>query len=287
MKRNPSVWNSSQAMSQPDYEVHYYKDKDFGTVQMHSHDFYELYFFISGLASYIVENGHYKLESGDVLLISPGNLHQLNVKDTSHLYERIVLWLNPRFVQKLSSEKTDLLSPFSYCSTSGNHLIRDPELSHFLESHLNSLLSSSKGTMPGDDIESHLLIQRILLELFRYLKNNKGSLKKPEVNPTIVKTIDYIDAHLKEDLSLEALAKELYIGKYYLSHLFKKETNTTPHQYILKRRLLVSKSLIEKRLPIREVYLKVGFADYTHFFRAFKKEYGLTPKEFLSQKETE
>lgn len=287
MKRNPSVWNSSQAMSQPDYEVHYYKDKDFGTVQMHSHDFYELYFFISGLASYIVENGHYKLESGDVLLISPGNLHQLNVKDSSHLYERIVLWLNPRFVQKLSSEKTDLLSPFSYCSASGNHLIRDPELSSFLESHLNSLLSSSKGTMPGDDIESHLLIQRILLELFRYLKNNKGSLKKPEVNPTIVKTIDYIDAHLKEDLSLESLAKELYIGKFYLSHLFKKETNTTPHQYILKRRLLVSKSLIEKRLPIREVYLKVGFADYTHFFRAFKKEYGLTPKEFLSQKETE
>jgi AraC-like DNA-binding protein len=282
MKLKASAWRSSQLMSRPDYEINYYRDKDFGTVEMHSHDFYELYFFMSGDASYIVENGHYKLEKGDVLLISPMNLHQLDVNDSSHYYERIVLWINPRYVKKISSEATDLSYPFSYCSKTGNHLIRDKGLSDFLGNHLLSLLNASKNERYGDDIEATIALQRILLEMSRYLQGNKEGLKKPEVNPTIVKTMDYIDNHLTEDLSLEKLSETLFIDKYYLSHLFKKETNTTPHQYILKKRLLASKRFIEEGFPIREVYLKAGFADYTHFFRAFKQEYGMTPKDYLT-----
>jgi AraC-like DNA-binding protein len=281
MQLKASVWRQSQLMSRPDYEINYYRDKDFGTVEMHSHDFYELYFFMGGEASYIIENGHYKLAKGDVLLISPANLHQLDVDDSGHYYERIVLWINPHFLEKLSTPTTDLSFPFSYCTKLRNHLIRDQQLSNFLETHLLSLLSADKNEQFGDDIEARTLLQRILLEISRYLQGNKEGLQKPDVNPTIVKTMDYIDEHLTENLSLQRLAETLFIDKYYLSHLFKKETNTTPHQYILKKRLLLSKRYIEEGSPIREVYQKSGFADYTHFFRAFKQEYGITPKDYL------
>lgn len=282
MKLKASSWRSSQLMANPDYEINYYRNKDFGTVEMHSHDFYEMYFFMSGDASYIVENGHYKLEDGDILLISPTNLHQLDVKESSEYYERIVLWLTPRYLSRISTSGTDLASAFRYCSESGNYLIRDASLSAFLKTHMLALLTASKKERFGDDIEASTLIQRILLEICRYLQGGKKGLEEPKFNPTVVKTMDYIDSHLTEDLSLNELARKLFIDKYYLSHLFKEETNTTPHQYILKKRLLASKSLIESGMPIREVFLKAGFSDYTHFFRAFKQEYGMTPKKYLS-----
>lgn len=282
MKLKASAWRSSQLMSRQDYEINYYRDKDFGTVEMHSHDFYEVYFFMSGDASYIVENGHYTLEKGDLLLISPNNLHQLDVNESSHYYERTVLWINPRYLQKISTPTTDLSLPFRLCSERGNHLIRNEAISRFAENHFALLLEASKLEHYGDDLEGAILLERILLEIGRYLQQNQENLARPEINPTIVKALNYIDSHLTDDLSLETLASTLYIDKYYLTHLFKKETNTTPHQYILKKRLLVSKRYIESGLPIREVYLKSGFADYTHFFRAFKQEYGQTPKEYLS-----
>ena len=96
-------WKSSQLMSKKDFEVNLYRDKYFKTVEMHSHDFYEVYCFIGGSVDYIVEDGLYRLQAGDVLLIPPNYLHQPNVKDGSKSYDRIVLWINPAYVKRLSS----------------------------------------------------------------------------------------------------------------------------------------------------------------------------------------
>lgn len=276
-----SNWRSSQLMNRPDYEVNHYCAKDFGTVEMHSHDFYELYFFMSGVANYIIENGHYALRRGDILLIAPNNLHQLDVSKSQESYERVVLWIAPKYLRTLSTNETDLSSCFSFCSSTGNHLIRDTALSAFIRNHLALLMDVTKNEKYGNDVEAKLVLERILLELCRYVKEERTGFQKPERNPTVTKAIAYIDAHLTEDLSLDCLANTLFVDKYYLSHLFKQETNISPHRYIIKKRLLFSKQYIESGLPIREVYLKAGFADYTHFFRAFKQEYGFAPKAYL------
>lgn len=54
----------------------------------------------------------------------------------------------------------------------------------------------------------------------------------------------------------------------------------TIHKYIKLKRLIKAKELIRQNLPITEVYIKSGFGDYSNFFRAFKLEYGITPKEY-------
>jgi AraC-like DNA-binding protein len=204
----------------------------------------------------------------------------LDVTESDQAYERIVLWLSPRYLKSLSTATTDLTLSFQITSESGNHLIRDNGVSSSLHTSLQSLLNLQERAGYGEDIEAQQLVQKVLLELGRYVQGNQEALKKPEVNSLVSEAITYIDAHLEEPLSLEELANKLYIGKYYLLHLFKKQTNTTPHQYILKKRLLLSKRYIEQGEPIREVYLKAGFSDYTHYFRAFKQEYGMTPKEY-------
>ncbi len=278
-------WKSSQLMSNRSYEINFYRDKDFKTVSIHSHDFYELYFFIRGEATYIVENGHYRLQSGDTLLISPTNLHQLDVYDSSETYERIVLWLNPRYLKRLSTSKTDLSECFRLCSDNRNHLIRDNDVSEDIKANLLAVYSLSQSAEFGDDVAAEIHIKHILLTLCKYLKlaSAEPAARSVPSQPdnVISRALDFISKHISDNLSLDNLADSLFISKYYLSRLFKEQTGTTPHQYILKKRLILSKRLIEEELPINEVFSRCGFCDYTHFFRAFKQEYGITPKQYF------
>ena len=277
-------------MSNHSYEITHYRDTYLKTVSMHSHDFFELYFFVSGAAGYIIENLHYKLQSGDLLLISPQNLHQLDINDTRVSYERMVLWLNPRYVKQLSTEKTDLSLCFSKAVKERSFLIRDYNLSEKLRPLLLSLSEQGDTADFGDDVFSETLVKRILVELCRFTLsphcfNPDGALDGQDIanaNTTVSTLISYIESNLENDLSLDRLAEHMYASKFYLSRIFKEETNTTLHQFILKKRLLLSKRYIEQGLHVTEVYLRCGFTDYSHFFRAFKQEFGITPKQYFS-----
>lgn len=90
----------------------------------------------------------------------------------------------------------------------------------------------------------------------------------------------YIHQHLTEDLTLEQLEKEFFISRYHICREFKRTTGQTPHAYIVKARLDLCRKYIEQGKPIREVYTLGGFGGYNHFFRAFKKEYNMTPGEY-------
>ncbi|NCA68053.1 MAG: AraC family transcriptional regulator, partial [Clostridia bacterium] len=274
MKNSPYAthWKSSQLMSDKRFEIRFYKDKDIQKVSLHSHDFYELYFFINGSASYIIEDAHYKLQSGDILLISPSDLHQLDINDKSESYERMVLWLNPKYLRELSSPNTNLAECFELSYRRKQYLIRDYKLSEEVTEELTALYEYSLTDSYGSDINMEIIIKKLLLSLCLFIKNAPQVLDKSR--SVVSRTINFICENLDKELSLDALAEAMYISKYHLSRLFKEETNTTPHQYIIKKRLVFSKQLIERNTPIKDVYLKCGFADYTHFFRAFKHEYG-------------
>ena len=90
----------------------------------------------------------------------------------------------------------------------------------------------------------------------------------------------YIHEHLTEDLTLEQLEKEFFVSRYHICREFKRMTGQTPHAYIIKARLDLCKKYIEQGKSIREVYELGGFGGYNHFFRAFKKEYNMTPGEY-------
>ena len=91
---------------------------------------------------------------------------------------------------------------------------------------------------------------------------------------------EYISAHLEEDLSLSALSKEFFISKFYIAHLFKETIGLSVHQYIIKKRLSACKDALLGSIPISQLFLQYGFHDYSSFYRAFKKEYGMSPKEY-------
>lgn len=272
--------HETQIMSTSTYELRHRMDKDFKTVELHSHDFCEIYCFLKGEASYIIEDCKYTLCPGDVLIIPPNKLHQLDINDSSKAYERYVLWINLRYLKKISTSKTNLFECFEKASVRNAFLIRSTALSDKVKRLFDSV-AYSKNEQFGADIECEEKIKSLLLLLARFfLQNTEDFAVEGKTNACVTKAIEYISEHICEDLSLDTLANALYINKYYFAHVFKDTTNTSPHQFILKKRLILAKQLIEQNIPIFDIYAKCGFADYTHFFRAFKKEFGITPKQF-------
>lgn len=272
----------NQQMSATTFEVHHKKDKDFKTVEMHSHDFSEVYFFLQGSATYIIEDCKYALRPGDVLIIPPNKLHQLDIKDSAETYERFVLWLNQRYLKHISTAKTDLNTCFLQASAHNAFLVRNGVISDKIRHGLDAVAHSQDDAF-GSDVENEERIKALLVILGQYFLQNADDFAfYGKNNPCVTKAIDYISEHIAEDLSLDTIASALFVDKYYFAHVFKENTNTSPHRYILKKRLVLSKQFIEQGYPVTEVYVKCGFSDYTHFFRAFKNEYGITPKQFYA-----
>ena len=276
----------NQLMRNNSYEISHSRDINLNNVVLHSHDFYELYFFISGKAVYSVENLHYNLVSGDILLIPANVLHQLKVTNPNLTYERIVLWLNPRYVSKLSTRQTDLSSCFFSCASNRSYLIRDYFVSQKIRDHLLSLENLQSAENFGVDVEREQKVLSILLDINKFLKSDEfnapaiNARYARQSNMIVSRTMDYVEKNLSGDLSLESISENIFVSKYHLSHLFKSETNITLHQFVLKKRLLYAKHLIEKGRAIKELYLECGFQDESTFFRSFKAEFAITPNQY-------
>ena len=96
--------------------------------------------------------------------------------------------------------------------------------------------------------------------------------------------IDYIQAHLAEDLTLEAIATELDLSQHHFARLFKHSTGYSPYQYVIKCRIKRSQELMrQEQQNLTTIALKVGFASQSQFGRHFKRLTGVTPKQFLKK----
>ncbi len=97
----------------------------------------------------------------------------------------------------------------------------------------------------------------------------------------VQKGIDYIEANLDFDLTLNQVAKEAGISQWHFQRIFKALTNETLKTYIRSRRLANSlEKLLVPQNKIIEIALCAGFESQASFTRAFKKAYGLTPNEY-------
>lgn len=95
---------------------------------------------------------------------------------------------------------------------------------------------------------------------------------------------DFIQTNYKENFTLGELSVAVQMSPAHLGRLFKKATQLTPHQYLIKIRIDHAKQLLlQQELTIGEIAASVGFFDQSHFYRYFKREVGLSPKEYRSQ----
>lgn len=93
--------------------------------------------------------------------------------------------------------------------------------------------------------------------------------------------VDYIETHLGDELSLEAMAAEVGLNPFYLSRVFKAALGQSPHQYVLERRMERARTLLrETATPIAEIALSTGFSSQSHLSNWFRRRVGVSPAAY-------
>ncbi len=287
-KKELSVsFNTRQYMETPDYELFYYKDVSLEHVSFHRHEYYEFYFFLEGSVDYQIRESTYPLKFGDFLLLPPGIPHRPLLRNTHTPYRRFVLWLGKDFYDRLAAQSQDLVYGFQTAATGGPCCFHTADhISRELQGHLIDLLEEiGNKTSFFHETSVRMMIASLLLTISRLVYDSLHQISPAYENALYLNLCSYISSHLQEDLTLEKLAAFFFVSKYHISHIFKENMGISLHQYIVKKRLEASKNGLLSGLPFNQIIDQYGFHDYTSFYRAFKKEFGLSPTEYREQKQ--
>ncbi|MEA4827987.1 MAG: AraC family transcriptional regulator [Clostridium sp.] len=269
----------------PNEDFHFFnlKDQKKNEFEFHYHDFNKIIIFISGEVTYIIEGKSYKLKPWDILLVGKNDLHLPIIRSTVS-YERMILWLNPLFLEKHNKNNCNLLSCFELATKRKLNLIR---LSMKDVNSLKQNLADLEHAIQDKDFGSHILRNALFLQimvkinrLFLGMEINKD-IDDIKYDPRIESILSFINSNLDKNLSIDTISKKFYLNKYYLMHLFKKETGYTLYGYIQKKRIIRASDLIKSGMQAGDVCSLCGFGDYSTFVRAFKREFNLSPKQYF------
>ncbi len=283
-KKLRSDFNTRQYMLSDDFELYYYSDLNFRSVGDHSHPYTEVYLFEEGEVSMEIEGEAFPLHTGDVIIVPPGVRHRAVIHSGDKPYRRFVFWLSEAFCRRLRKEAEDYLYLIERAQREGRY-IRHLDLmeANTLRGKLFTLLEELQTARFGRDAQIGLYVRDLLLFLGRcvYERERPGAARSLTAFQQLT---DYISQHLEEELSLEALGRALYLSPFYISHLMRENTGVSLHAYITKKRLNACCEAMRAGSSAADSALRFGFQNYSGFYRAFKKEYGLSPAEWLKEK---
>lgn len=278
MREQSQKFDPRQTMQRDSFEVFHYKQPRPAGVEVHHHDFYEVYYLLGGEVEYWVDGRILKMVPGDLLLINPMELHRPVLSEETQVYERIVVWVNKAYLENLGDGS--LCSCFDPTDPNHTHLIHltAPERTG-VTALLSELVRESYSQDYGSELCSYGLFLQFMVGLNRMARHTAQQEESRAQSVLVQQVLSYISEHLSQSLSLEALADQFFVSKYYLSHTFSAEVGVSLYRYIMLRRLLLARQLLSQGIPAGQVSVSCGFADYTSFYRAFKSEYGISPRQ--------
>jgi AraC family transcriptional regulator len=156
------------------------------------------------------------------------------------------------------------------------HQFRDPQIEHLawaLEAH-------DRAGRPSGLLYEESLMFALAVHL---IGGDAPAERAPRglARPQLDRLLEFIDAHLDENLSLDRLAAVAAVSASHLKTLFKRSTGMPVHAFVMQRRVERARALLRRGdLPASQVALEAGFAHQSHMARCMRRLLGVTPTAF-------
>ncbi|MCO7124336.1 helix-turn-helix domain-containing protein [Sporolactobacillus shoreicorticis] len=260
------------------------KHNRFAAYPLHSHQFTELNYMLSGSCQQVIDGKPITLKQGQLLLIGVGTSHEIKPLGENDLLINILFnrrvvtveWLN----QMKNSHSPLIQYLFDLALNRGNtavHFLFDAGESKKIQSIIKNIINEYYAAEVYSSTISSLYLPILFTTLAREIdQTQKSNAKTPE---KMVPVLRLIEDNYK-DLNLTRAAAQLGYNKTYLGNLIKKTMGITFTQLIIKRRLYQARLLLNTTdLPISDIAQESGFSNKTYFYKVFKDRFGYLPGE--------
>lgn len=233
----------------------------------HTHDNYEIFCFLSGNAKYFVEGNIYDLKPNDILIIKKSETHALLISNPTP-YCRYVINFNA--IALPESQRQILIS-----------ILDNKPLGKFNRIpasafEKNMWLHYIDNIVQADSFDIKQLYLTVLLK--ELCKNISKTEDKNYLATKDENLIEYINRNLMTISSLDEICEHFYISKTHLNRRFKLITGSTVWDYIVVKRLIVAKDMLASGWKPNVVGEKCGYLEYSSFYRAYKAQFGVSPR---------
>ena len=234
----------------------------------HTHNHLELFYIVGGKGQFLIQDQLYPVNSNNLVIINP-NVTHTEVSLNAQPLEYIVLGIEG--IELATSE-----------SSNGQFNILDHFESVDISSCLRNILREMEQKNTGYEDVCQAYMEILIIRLMR-----NTALAVPTESQVVsgnrqcAAVKRYIDLHFKESLTLDQLAEDAHMNKYYLSHAFKRVYGTSPINYMITKRIEESKYLLaETDLSMSQIAQLLGFSSLSYFSQVFRRTQSVSPMEY-------
>lgn len=256
-----------------------------GQIGLHWHDQIELLYFTQGQAAVRCGSRFYQAGKNDLIVVNRNELHQIRCLSEKTVYQCVIF--DAALLQSRVADACEAryINPiFESRILFQNQIAGDPAVGRYLM----RITDESETRAEGYELAVKAAVFELIVYLLRFHVRLVLSPRAHEMRMRNLRrfnpVLEYIDAHLSEDIPTERLCTMVHLSRYYFCHQFRQVTGTSLGEYRNRLRIArAQKMLAEGRANVTETAFACGFESLNYFCRLFKQYTRRTPSSLLKE----
>ncbi len=239
----------------------------------HKHDFFIIILFEQGRGIHTIDFIDYQIESRQIHLMYPDQVHQWKLEDGTIGYQ---LMISRKWFE---SFLPSLRFSASYYQNHPIFKVSEEAYQLFLHEFLSIKNELNSKAISWEIIQTRCVLMGLLVD--KAVEKSSADFEVYNSNPIISKFLTLINQHFKQEHSVAFYAEKLYISANYLNIVCRKNLNSSASTLIQNRILLEAKRLLKvSEMSVKDIVYELGFYDHANFSKFFKSQTGMTPSQF-------
>ena len=253
-----------------DAQKNTYDEKVSNRIQFHPFTYF--YYIQEGFGKLSIESESIDVYAGDLIIINSNIGHTLYLDNSINNIKILGFGIESVSIAAFKKEQLEDINYF--------HIDNRDKTLRF-EYYFEDIYREYKGEDIFAKSLANAIASTLVINLLRKYRKNISIKHDKKVNRQIDYIKSFIDTNYNDDIKLEDLSQMAYMNKFHLISEFKQSYRITPIEYLILKRVEVSKDLlISTNHTMEEISALVGFNSQSYFNQVFKKKVGQTPSQF-------